>query len=643
MAYRCIPHLHLAVLVSAALVPCRAQFPESLWVHVTYYDYHADGSNPNFEPSAYDESDAGLQTGMVRDTLSAERKPLLRVNRVYNDRLNDWFRPSGTGGTGATFSIDPFDGRGWWSEMLNYLGRVDEWVGANYSSSYSMRCVVLYDSLPFHLTDIRTGMFRYDSPLFLPVDGRGYGTEPGYYPPYDWHNPGYQNFSFSMELHRDFVHRNGLVFEFTGDDDVWGFIDGRLVMDLGGIHGPLNRSVSLDTLGLTPTHVYHFDFFFCERHVNHSQLTLSANFLLSPYTIIGLIAHESPTWDSTPCLQWHPGEFSVSYAIQVSRSPAFSLNVVSTTSPDTSITTSVLSPGEYFWRVRAQNASWSETGRFVVLDPHVPMLVPLLPDTTTTRLPVLTWREPPAPAAVYELQVSLSADFSAWTSDTLVGDTTAAWHETLPYGPVYWRVRTEGHPQWSAADTFVVVPDTVPRLVAYEGDTVADPHPPLAWHPVFEADSYQVEIANNNRFHRSTVVRTADTVWVPDSLLSGVPWYWRVSSSRDYRVYSRIDSFVVETQVRVAGKTNAAGGPRVVATVGRDGAVRVQATGLHDVPVVVRLVDLGGRCLCSHVVAEGGPGLVLTCDRGCSSNTVVVEIVAAEGTHRLRAVVVRRR
>ena len=63
------------------------------------------------------------------------------------------------------------------------------------------------------------------------------------------------NYYFGMELEASFTQPpNGLddwghdiIYEFTGDDDFWLYVDGELIIDLGGIHSALAGSVNYST------------------------------------------------------------------------------------------------------------------------------------------------------------------------------------------------------------------------------------------------------------------------------------------------------------------------------------------------------------------------------------------------------------
>lgn len=112
--------------------------------------------------------------------------------------------------------------------------------------------------------------------MFFPIDdGSMYATAFG--DQGDAHN-----YSFTVELHTSFTYMGGEFFHFRGDDDVFVYIDGELVINLGGIHGPETAEVNLDTLGLSKGDEHTLDFFSAERHKGGSNILFTTTLGLHP-------------------------------------------------------------------------------------------------------------------------------------------------------------------------------------------------------------------------------------------------------------------------------------------------------------------------------------------------------------------------
>ena len=117
----------------------------------------------------------------------------------------------------------------------------------------------------------RDGIYTYSNDDFFPVDHQLFGNQGRAH-----------NYHFTMELHSHFVYRRGNVFQFTGDDDLWVFINKRLAVDLGGLHEARSAYLKLDELALTPDHIYDFDLFFAERHSVESHFRMETSIVLEP-------------------------------------------------------------------------------------------------------------------------------------------------------------------------------------------------------------------------------------------------------------------------------------------------------------------------------------------------------------------------
>lgn len=105
---------------------------------------------------------------------------------------------------------------------------------------------------------------------FFPADGQGFNEQT------EGHN-----YHFTTEAHVLFTYNQGDKFAFSGDDDLWIFVNGKLALDLGGMHGPLSATIDFDAqaadLGIVPDQAYNMDIFHAERHTWDSNFRIETN------------------------------------------------------------------------------------------------------------------------------------------------------------------------------------------------------------------------------------------------------------------------------------------------------------------------------------------------------------------------------
>ncbi|SET86314.1 fibro-slime domain-containing protein [Thalassotalea agarivorans] len=239
----------ITLIVVSISLPTNA---EEIEIPITYRDFRM--THPDFNSNGV----SGVVTGLVEDMLVEVAPGVWMPNyapdsvqgQIETQDVTSWFYGDCNADTPEATCIGEYD-------SFITANRVDDIISIDTGNTF----------FPLSDPDL-VPESQWD-----PANGRNY------------------NYFFTAQMHfDDLLYDPDLIpdefFTFSGDDDVWVYINGKLAIDLGGIHAKASQTIKLSELAaidgnpfqLEAGEVFSFDFFFAERHHVESNFAIQTSF-----------------------------------------------------------------------------------------------------------------------------------------------------------------------------------------------------------------------------------------------------------------------------------------------------------------------------------------------------------------------------
>lgn len=223
-----------------------SQLPNAMEVPVTYRDLITHPASGQTKHPDLNIFSGNTQTvGLVQSSLNAGGKPIYTGICELNNSIGPCpFGPQTTS-------------KVWF----------DTWYND------SLESVKVIDTLT--LSKQPDNSYFFPDSSFFPLDNKGQISKGN-----ELANANGHNYGFTSEVRTWFEFSGGETLNFSGDDDVWVFVNGKLALDLGGMHPSVSGQFTLDTptatsLGLVTGNVYEIVLFHAERRPTGSNFNLT--------------------------------------------------------------------------------------------------------------------------------------------------------------------------------------------------------------------------------------------------------------------------------------------------------------------------------------------------------------------------------